>query len=81
MPAGEGAAPPGGCSCVNHLCVRGVLTQGQACIPTQDACGSGLKCCANCPAGTVCFAGPVCTQAAPAASTGVWSCPAPTTGP
>jgi hypothetical protein len=39
---------PGGCSCVNHQCMRGVLTQGAACDLQQDACGNGLKCCRPC---------------------------------
>jgi len=42
------AIPPGGCSCVNHQCVRGVLTTGAACNAKQDACGNGLKCCPPC---------------------------------
>jgi len=40
--------PPGGCSCVNHVCARGILTEGKACTPTADACGNGLKCCRPC---------------------------------
>ncbi len=40
--------PPGGCSCVNHQCMRGVLTTGAACNAKQDACGNGLKCCPPC---------------------------------
>jgi Kazal-type serine protease inhibitor domain len=58
--------PPGGCSCVNHQCTRGVLDKGAACTLQQDSCGNGLKCCrpcgippidggAQCP--TVCTAG------------------------
>ena len=39
---------PGGCSCVNHQCTRGVLTRGTACNPQQDSCGNGLKCCRPC---------------------------------
>jgi len=42
------AIPPGGCSCVNHQCMRGVLAAGAACSAKQDACGSGLKCCPPC---------------------------------
>jgi len=41
-------APPGGCSCVDHVCARGVLGSRDPCDPAQDACGSGLKCCALC---------------------------------
>jgi hypothetical protein len=40
--------PPGGCSCVNHQCTRGVLTEGASCNTQQDACGNGLKCCRPC---------------------------------
>jgi hypothetical protein len=39
---------PGGCSCVNHQCQRGVLTAGSGCNMQQDACGNGLKCCNHC---------------------------------
>jgi hypothetical protein len=42
------AAPPGGCSCVNHQCARGVLTSGTSCSMQHDACGGGLKCCRPC---------------------------------
>jgi hypothetical protein len=68
--------PPGGCSCVNHQCTRGTLTQGATCDPQQDACGSGLKCCRNCGTapvdGSQCGS-PTCTQAAN--FNGQWSCP------
>jgi hypothetical protein len=40
--------PPGGCSCVNHQCRPGVLTEGAACNMQQDACGPGVKCCRPC---------------------------------
>ncbi len=42
-------APPGGCSCVDHHCERGVLQVGAACDPAQDACGTALGCCPMCP--------------------------------
>jgi len=42
------AIPPGGCSCVNHQCTRGVLITGASCNDKQDACGNGLKCCPPC---------------------------------
>jgi hypothetical protein len=42
------AAPPGGCSCVNHVCQRGILQSGAACNPQHDACGNGLACCVLC---------------------------------
>jgi hypothetical protein len=67
------AIPPGGCSCVNHMCTNGILHQGDACDLQQDACGNGLKCCRNC--GTPnCTTQPVCT--ADALTNGVPGCPA-----
>jgi hypothetical protein len=54
------ALPPGGCSCVNHLCARGVLTQGQACDLQHDACGGGLKCCQPCGTPPPCGTAPSC---------------------
>jgi hypothetical protein len=53
--------PPGGCSCVNHMCTRGILTQGQSCVASQDACSNGLKCCPSC-ATPQCVQTPVCVQ-------------------
>jgi hypothetical protein len=46
--------PPGGCSCVNHVCARGTLTEGKVCDPAADACGNGLKCCLACATPTRC---------------------------
>jgi len=68
---GACAAPPGGCSCVDHVCARGVLTSGAACDTSQDACGSGLKCCAPC-AGAL---------TAPPQSSLLESCQMPVCGP
>jgi hypothetical protein len=61
------AVPPGGCSCVNHVCQRGILTSGSSCVPAHDACGGGLKCCSLCgiapiDGGPMCPA-PTCVQA------------------
>jgi hypothetical protein len=67
--------PPGGCSCVNHLCTRGILTQGQVCDLQHDACGNGLICCKLCGTPPPCTATPVCANAATDA-TGKPICPA-----
>jgi hypothetical protein len=40
--------PPGGCSCVLHMCTNGILTMGATCDPQLDTCGLGLKCCRSC---------------------------------
>ncbi len=60
--------PPGGCSCVNHQCMRGVLTPGAACNAKQDTCGNGLKCCPPCALAPI-DGGPQC----PPVCTGVQS--------
>ncbi len=70
------AIPPGGCSCVNHQCARGVLAKGAACNMQQDACGGGLKCCRPCgiapiDGGPQCPA--VCTASTPL--NGTLACP------
>jgi hypothetical protein len=74
---GACAPPPGGCSCVNHVCARGILPQNAPCDAAQDACGSGLKCCVLCGAVTATFAtacaAPSCL---PSVNTnGAWVCP------
>jgi hypothetical protein len=67
---------PGGCSCVNHQCTRGVIIKGAACDPQQDSCGNGLKCCRPCGFAPV-DGGPqcptVCTTAT--ALSGTLACP------
>jgi hypothetical protein len=60
------AAPPGGCSCVNHMCKTGILQSGASCNMQHDACGGGLACCVPCGTapidGSTC-APPICVSA------------------
>ena len=70
--------PPGGCSCVDHKCQPGVLTNGASCDPQLDTCGGGLKCCPVCggappPTGTGGCGAPVCSSAV-GAGAGMTTC-------
>jgi len=80
---GACTTPPGGCSCVDHQCMRGILQSGAACNQQQDACGNGLACCVLCGGGLL---GPTpgslaasCPQATCTGSvmnaSGDWVCP------
>ena len=81
---GVACAPsPGGCSCVDHVCARGVLQQNAPCDTAQDGCGSALKCCVLCgavvnsssdtAAFAVACAAPSCLQSVN--TNGAWVCP------
>lgn len=75
---GACVAPPGGCSCVDHLCVTGTLGAGSACDLAQDQCGGGLLCCQLCsgvplPDGGQSCAPPACVT--PALQNGQRICP------
>jgi hypothetical protein len=61
-----GIEPPGGCSCVNHMCQPGILQLGAACDTQQDRCGMGLACCVPCgtaPVDGATCAAPSCVNA------------------
>jgi hypothetical protein len=73
------AAPPGGCTCVNHSCARGTITSGMGCDTSHDLCGLGLKCCQVCGGAPVLDGGAQCGGAVCMTafiSGGLTTCPA-----